>query len=278
MGCSYSCSSMNCLSIDDSMNNLIFMPPSTPKTYFEQHMNKPNETLAFIESSNGHNICLMHLWPSSPNRWNKTSTDINKYIIYCHGNGADVTQIYYYLRKMCDYLKVGIIALDYQGYGLSEGNPSENGCYHDLENTIKYVQTQLDIRDENIFLFGRSLGTGVVIEYVSKYNWKTPIILVSPYKTISKVIVDTSCVNSLKKPIDKFRSEDKMNSVDCPVKIFHGKRDKLINISHGETLYSLLKDKRLDPVWIDNADHNDILDLINLRDVSEVINYKLFLY
>ena len=61
-----------------------------------------------------------------------------------------------------------VVAFDYQGYGLSEGEPSESACYQDLACVVDYVNRALLTPNRNIYLVGQSLGTGVVIDYVSK--------------------------------------------------------------------------------------------------------------
>src|SRR5258705_194298 len=85
-------------------------------------------------------------------------------------------------------------------------------------------KNNMNIEEKNIILIGQSLGTGIVIDYVSKNKWDSPIILISPYKSIISVVCDSSIV----KPIDKFQSLKKIKSITCPVKIFHGKEDKTI--------------------------------------------------
>ena len=253
-------------SVENTANSLIFHPS---KSSFEDFDNTYND-IKFITSTNGNKICLVHLYPTHKSE---------KYLIWCHGNSGDLLHISNYLEHLCNKLNVHVIAFDYQGYGLSEGFPSEERCYDDLKNVVSYVTT-LGVLNENIYLFGHSLGTGVVVDYASTYNWKTPIVLISPYKTMAKVMVDSSCIdttsNSINycsgKHVDKFRSEAKIQNVICPVKIFHGGNDQLINISHGMKLYELLQDKTFKPIWIDGATHNNILGMINLHDFKDVIN------
>lgn len=254
-------------SIEDTANSLIFHPTNSPFDKF----NNAFDNIKFINSTSGNKICLVHLSPSIESK---------KYLIWCHGNSGDLTYINSYLKNLCIKLNVHVIAFDYQGFGLSEGSPSEEGCYDDLKNVVNYVKL-LGVTNENICMIGHSLGTGVVLDYVSKYNWKTPIILISPYKTMAKVMVDSSSIdmtsNSFNycsgKHVDKFRSEAKIQNVVCPVKIFHGKDDQLINVSHGIKLHELMQNKTFDPTLIDDADHNNILGMIELCEFAKIINH-----
>lgn len=48
--------------------------------------------------------------------------------------------------------------MEYRGYGLSEGSPSEQGLYIDAQSAFNYLIQRSDIDNNKIFLFGRSLG------------------------------------------------------------------------------------------------------------------------
>lgn len=115
-------------------------------------------------------------------------------------------------------------------------------------------------------LIGRSLGTGVVVNYAWRSQWISPIVLISPYKSIGRIICDYSFIDSVFNH-NMFCSYNKIGELRCPVRIIHGKKDKLINISHGKALYSKLK-YPLRSVWKEECDHNNITlekeDLIDL--------------
>lgn len=48
--------------------------------------------------------------------------------------------------------------LEYRGYGLSQGSPSEEGLYMDAQAGIDYLFSRTDINTNEIIVFGRSLG------------------------------------------------------------------------------------------------------------------------
>jgi hypothetical protein len=48
--------------------------------------------------------------------------------------------------------------LEYRGYGLSQGSPSEEGLYMDAQAGIDYLYSRTDINTNEIIVFGRSLG------------------------------------------------------------------------------------------------------------------------
>lgn len=48
--------------------------------------------------------------------------------------------------------------VEYRGYGLSEGSPSERGIYVDALSALDYLMQRTDIDRTKIIVFGRSLG------------------------------------------------------------------------------------------------------------------------
>lgn len=187
-------------------------------------------------------------------------------IIFSHGNACDIYDYYEYFRDK--NLNADIFLYDYVGYGksykesISSCNmiyefPCEEYCYKSHEIMIEYVNFLG--KYDKIYLMGQSLGTGIVIDYVSKNpEWKWPIILISPYKSICRVIYDSSLLY----PIDQFMTINKLKKIYCPVKIYHGKDDEIIDIKHSEDIYNCLNNKILKPTFFDNTNHNDILDKV----------------
>ena len=57
-----------------------------------------------------------------------------------------------------------VLLLDYRGYGLSEGHPSERGVYADARAALHYLMVERGVDPDRIVLFGRSLGAAVAVE------------------------------------------------------------------------------------------------------------------
>lgn len=123
----------------------------------------------------------------------KPNTMFERVLIFSHGNGCDIYTFYDYLKLLAEKLNIMVVSYDYPTYGLSEGELDENTCYQALEDVISYYLKMTD----KILLVGQSLGSGMVIDYVSKNSWSNPIILISPYKSIPKVITDVDIVEGL---------------------------------------------------------------------------------
>lgn len=55
-------------------------------------------------------------------------------------------------------LNINILMVEYRGYGLSEGSPTERGLYIDAQSAVDYLLQRSDIDPKRIIVFGRSLG------------------------------------------------------------------------------------------------------------------------
>ena len=235
-----------------SIQSLVFQPPKPNKSM--------KKKLQSTTSINGNVIYF---------RYFKNTTS-NTYIIWSHGNAMLCYYMDDYLLKLSQQLQVNVICYDYQGYGFSEGECSEQNCYDDLGAVINYVKNIC--LNAKIILVGQSLGTGVVIDYVSKCYWNEPILLISPYKSMIRVISDNfaSSIGYGMSFMDMFNSYGKIQNVMCPVKIIHGMDDDVISVVHGMELYELVKNK-CKPVWINDASHNDIFEYIDISIYSDLM-------
>lgn len=194
----------------------------------------------------------------------------DKLIIFSHGNTTINEHQQNYLIKLSNQLNIPVIGYDYQGYGNSEGFSSEQNCYEDHESVIEHFK--LLYPKSTIYLMGRSLGTGVVVDYISKHKWDNNVVLVSPYESILNIISEYKIIRWLFQNYNLFDSKIKIKNVTCPIKIFHGVDDNLVNISHSINLYELLQNKKYKPIWINNCGHRDALSKLQIDDIKEVFN------
>lgn len=201
-----------------------------------------------------------------PNR--KTNDNI---IIFSHGNATDIFSMFSYFKILSNMSGSVVLGYDYPGYSVSSHiKPSEENCYKAIQGIVDFAINSLGFSKKNIFLIGQSLGTGVVANYAAENNWENPIMLISPYKTICKVVLDSSLTSF----IDKFETINKTDDIICPVKIIHGLDDQVINYKHSEELYSKLSNKSLCPKFIKGVGHNDILETISQNDIRELFSCK----
>jgi uncharacterized protein len=102
-----------------------------------------------------------------------------------HGNAANITNrtpTYEFLRG----LSANVLALEYRGYGRSEGSPSESGIYSDADAAYQYLLNNLGIRPRSIISFGQSLGTAVAANLAARKEVGA-VVLEAPFPSASVV-------------------------------------------------------------------------------------------
>jgi uncharacterized protein len=84
-----------------------------------------------------------------------------------HGNASNIANrasVYEFLRTS----PANVLALEYRGYGHSEGKPSESGIYLDAEAAHQYLVDVQRIDPKSIISFGQSLGTAVAANVAAR--------------------------------------------------------------------------------------------------------------
>ena len=247
--------------IENYMNHYVFHPLNRKK-----HINP--SWMKYLKISDTYHLTYFILEPINKNK---------QYILFSHGNAGDLFSYYDQMVQWYNLMnkKVGIIVYDYQGYGKSSGMCSEKNTYNDLTHMIRYCLINLKIPKSNLYLVGQSLGTGIVINFCSTHLWTTPICLISPYKSISRIIYDPVWYNPtsiLLNTVDMYTTQDKLHHVKCQILIYHGHKDELILPYHSKELHESHKDK-ITLILLDSATHNNILNLINPDSMIEKLLY-----
>ncbi|MFK8060048.1 MAG: alpha/beta hydrolase [Polaribacter sp.] len=122
-----------------------------------------------------------------------------------------------------------VIMIDYRGFGKSTGKMSQESMKHDA----LYVYDKLKevVKEENIIVYGRSLGTGLATKVASMNNPKM-LVLACPYFSMSKNVkrylpfIPLGLVMRYSMPTYKW-----IKYVKCPIKIIHGTNDKVIKFA-----------------------------------------------
>jgi uncharacterized protein len=77
-----------------------------------------------------------------------------------HGNAGNIalrSDVYLFLHDT----PANVLAVEYRGYGRSDGSPSEKGLYRDADAGFQYLVREKAIAPSTIVSFGQSLGTAV---------------------------------------------------------------------------------------------------------------------
>ena len=241
----------------DLRDKAIFHPPGSVDTD-----NYPRELSVEMIKSSGGNIEVVYCRKRS-----------NKCIVFSHGNAGCNYGYSSFLIQLSNALDATVVGYDYQGYSNSEGTYSEGNCYADLEATVEWTKSRFGALPSQIFLMGQSLGTGITADYAANHVWLTPIILISPYKSIINVVCNDA-ITFTSSSLNAFETKKKLPLIECPIKIFHGLNDEVIDVSHSRSLFENMKNKKYAPTYIPNCGHNDILNKMDCELISEILHDK----
>ncbi|CAN4081748.1 unnamed protein product [Withania somnifera] len=174
-------------------------------------------------------------------------------LLYSHGNAADLGQMYELFIELSIHLRVNVLGYDYSGYGQSTGKPSEQNTYADIEAAYKCLEENYGTKQEDVILYGQSVGSGPTLDLAARLPRLRAVILHSPLLSGLRVMYPVKRTYWF----DIYKNIDKIPSVNCPVLIIHGTADEVVDFSHGKQLWELCKEK-YEPLWIKGGNHCDL--------------------
>ena len=152
-------------------------------------------------------------------------------------------------------LSINVIAPEFPGYGIYSGYPTEDQIYSDSLSVYDYMVNTMKISQNNIIVFGRSLGTAVAT-YLASQRMNTALVLISPPLSIRYVVRDMLGKFVSYAVRDRFMNYKMIENVTCPILIIHGQSDSLIKYYHATELYNRSK-APCELILPENMDHNE---------------------
>lgn len=192
-----------------------------------------------LKGADGSEIALLHL-PNPQARFT---------LWFFHGNAEDLGDIEDQLRAWRDE-GFAVFAMDYPGYGLSTGRPSEQTIYAAARIARAYLRKDLNVPAARTILLGRSLGGGPAVQMATEEK-VGGLVLQSAFTSVYRVVTRWPIL-----PFDSFQNERKLRQVTCPTLVLHGRADEIIPFHHGETLYVAAAGPKRH-LWVADATHND---------------------
>lgn len=179
-------------------------------------------------------------------------------IIYFHGNAGNLYGRFDYALRLFE-MNQDVLLISYRGYSKSTGEPNEKGIYIDGESSARYAIDNLKYDENNITIFGRSLGTTVAIHIAQNRNFNG-LILVTPF-TSGKEMASAMGLGLLKFIAgNSFNSMEKINNIRSKILIIHGDQDELVPYDMGKKLMNEFKGNKY-MITIKGGGHNDLQDV-----------------
>ena len=176
-------------------------------------------------------------------------------LLFCHGNAGNISDRAQFIPMLQTELGVSVLIFDYPGYGKSDGNVSEQGCYAAAEAAFKYLTTKKNTPPEKIILLGNSLGGGVATHLAEK-NPHRALILSKTFTSLPDVgqrLYPRMPVRLFMR--NQFPILSKLPNCRRPVILVHGQRDGLVPFDHAEQLYRAANEPKMF-YTLPEGDHN----------------------
>ncbi|WCO01048.1 alpha/beta hydrolase [Psychroserpens ponticola] len=223
---------------------ILFLPTILAQDY-QYEFRYPFEEL-FFETAEDVSINALHFKAENP----------KGVILYFHGNAGDLSR-WGIIGEHFVSLDYDVLIMDYRTYGKSTGKLSEQGFYDDAEYCYNYLLKSYS--EDDIVLYGRSLGTGVATYLASKHQPKQ-LILETPYYSILDVAKHRFPIFPVTALLKyEFPSNAFITSVDCPITIFHGTSDTVVPYSSAQKLNSVAPKTNTSFITIDGGGHNNLI-------------------
>ena len=187
-------------------------------------------------------------------------------IIFAHGNAETIDQWPEMLKKFTE-LGIGVLLVEYPGYGRSTGSPSQKSITKTFVAAYDILIAREDVDPSKIILIGRSIGGGAACALATQRP-SAMLILMSSFintKTMaSKYLVPGFFA------LDPFDNISTVRSYSGTVLVVHGKNDEVIPYKHGIALFNAAKRGR---ILTYNCGHNDCPPDWNifLKDIKPIL-------
>ena len=157
----------------------------------------------------------------------------SRLLIYFGGNAEEAS---WFLDNV-SYLKGwSLLLMNYRGYGLSEGSPTEKNLFQDALLIYDQFSKREEVDPKRIVVMARSLGTGVGV-FLASQRPLQGIILVSPYDSLQSLAknmfpyVPVSFI--LKHPFDSISRAPKIKT---PLLVLFASDDRIVPPKHSKRL------------------------------------------
>jgi uncharacterized protein len=224
-------------------DSLIFHPQPLAEARRARIAQSPAVESLFINAADG---TRLHAWHVKG----------NSLIIYFGGNAEEVSWMLDHAARRTP--GTGWLLVDYRGYGASGGSPSERALVADA---VRWYETMA--KDyKSIYLFGRSLGSGVAVQLAAQRP-TAGVILVAPFDSLVEVgrrYYPFLPVGWMLK--HRFESVALAPQISAPLLCIVATGDEIIPAVHSQRLYDAWGGPKR---WIglDGAGHNSTDDAAN---------------
>lgn len=170
------------------------------------------------------------------NGWFMPCKEARRTILFFHGNAGNIEHRLDKIKMLRD-TGLNIFIIDYRGYGLSQGDPSEEGLYLDAEASYDYLINERKIDSYKIIVYGESLGCAVSVKLASEREVGA-LILEGAFSSAKDMAKKYYPFLPLFVFADRYNSWSRIRDINAPKLFIHSKEDEIVPINLAEKLYN----------------------------------------
>jgi fermentation-respiration switch protein FrsA (DUF1100 family) len=180
-------------------------------------------------------------------------------LIYFYGNGdhlAHAVGAAQFFRAM----GVNVLAVEYVGYGMASGRPSERAMYAVADAAYEHLLARGDVNKDKIVPTGSSLGCAAAIELAARRPCAA-IVCFSPFTSLPAMARDVAPWLPTRLLLSyEFDNLAKIGKFDGPVFLSHGRADTVVPYHMSERLLKVIRGP-VTFVPLEGAGHNDLFEV-----------------
>lgn len=165
-------------------------------------------------------------------------------VLLFHGTFSNLGSTEAWFRDFGD-LGCGVLAIDYRGYGQSQGRPCETGLYRDARAAYA-LALRLGVKPTRLLVHGHSLG-GAVATQLAMEKPCAGLILESTFSSapaLGLLLVGPAALTMH----TKYDTLSKVKQLKVPLLVIHGESDPLIPVGMGKLIFAAARQPKV--LWL----------------------------
>jgi len=165
-------------------------------------------------------------------------------VLFFHGNAGNISHRLDSI-DIFHRLQLNVMIIDYRGYGQSEGHTSEQGTYKDALAAWEFLTQTKEIDEQQIIIFGRSLG-GAIAAWLASQISSAGLIIESSFSSVPAMgqrlypFLPVTWLAHI-----RYDTQSYVAQTICPKLILHSKDDDIIPFAEGENIFNSAREPKL---------------------------------
>ena len=208
--------------------------------------NLPDSMIHLLQLTSDDNGNIATIYAEYLGNISRISTDT--IILYFHGTKDNMD--YYWnraelLANVGSKNRFGVMTIDYRGYGMSQGTPTESGMYADAEAALQWLHDK-GLTGDRLVIYGFSLGCAPATYRAANHNVLAPakLILENPFAAAEVMVQDATVLAFPSSYFTNLKVDNaqEIKKVQQPFMWINGIDDPFLNINtNGQVVFNNYK-------------------------------------